>query len=196
MRHFLAERSDIAAVDQVQDKEQLFSQLSHHPQLLIIDYNVADFISVSELAMVSKKFPETNILVISADNDKSKILEVVQLGVKGYLTKDCSKDEVMMAIQSTAKGEKFFCHKILDIIMEKSFSPEEDHHDTTNLTAREREILKFIARGSSTKQIAEDLCLSPHTVHTHRKSIIKKLKIKSPTEFVIHAMDLGLIKPN
>lgn len=62
------------------------------------------------------------------------------------------------------------------------------------LTVRETEILSLIAHGHSTVAIADSLFLSPHTVQTHRKSIIKKLNIKSPTEFVIYALDMGLLK--
>ena len=196
LTQFLSERTDISSVGQVMERERLFEMLTEaKPSLLIADYNIPGYISIDDIQQVTKLFPNTHILIISSDNEKSSILKVVQLGVKGYLTKECSKEEVMLAIQSTAKGEKFFCHKILDIIMEKSFSSESDSSDPTVLTVRETEVLKWIASGKSTQQIAEQLYLSPHTVHTHRKSIIRKLNIKSPTEFVIYALDLGLIKP-
>jgi DNA-binding NarL/FixJ family response regulator len=167
----------------------------HKPDLLITDYNLANYITPDDLKIVKEISPATNILVISADDDKGTILDVLQLGVKGYLTKACSREEIMMAIQSTARGEKFYCHKILDIIMEKHFSPVPETFDASILTARETEILTLIAQGKSTQTIADNLHLSPHTVQTHRKSIIRKLNIKSPTEFVIYAIDFGLIKP-
>jgi DNA-binding NarL/FixJ family response regulator len=192
---FLEGRPDMWMVDQVLEAKHLAVSLEkNNPDLLIVDYNLPDFISSADLEELIKLRPNTNILIISSDSDKSRILKVLQLGVKGYLTKECSKDEVMMAIQSTAKGEKFFCHKILDILMEKHFSSEPKKNDPTILTVRETEILKLIASGRSSQQIADHLHLSPHTIQTHRKSIIRKLNIKSPTEFVIYAMDLGLIK--
>jgi DNA-binding CsgD family transcriptional regulator len=70
----------------------------------------------------------------------------------------------------------------------------ESGSEASVLTARETEILELIARGHSTLAIADRLFLSPHTVQTHRKSIIRKLNIKSPTEFVIYALDFGLLK--
>src|SRR5690606_8670381 len=119
--------------------------------------------------------------------------QALQLGVKGYVTKECSLEEVGMAVQATARGTKFFCQKILDILREKRL-PQEAEPEISTLTASEREILQMIANGQSTQRIADQLYLSPHTVQTHRKSIIKKRNIKSPTEFVIYAMDLGLLK--
>jgi two-component system, NarL family, invasion response regulator UvrY len=195
LRSFLADRADLQVVDQVQDSRELVNAVNQHrPDLLIADYNIPGFITLDDLEQLTREVSPLNILVISSDNDKPSILKTLQLGVKGYLTKACSKEEVLMAIQSVAKGEKFFCHKILDIIMEKHFSPQPENCDPTILTVRETEILKLIAKGRSTQQIADSLHLSPHTVQTHRKSIIRKLHIKSPTEFVIYAMDLGIIK--
>lgn len=196
LHHFIAAREDASIVGEV-DKADLLEDMvkKYKPDLLIADYNLPNFINRTHLQAVKTISPETNVLILSSDNNKSTILDILQLGVKGYVTKECSREEVMMAIQSTAKGEKFFCHKILDIIMEKHFSPEPEDCDPAILTVRETEILKLIAHGNSTQAIADELHLSPHTVHTHRKSIIKKLNIKSPTEFVIYAIDLGLLKP-
>jgi DNA-binding NarL/FixJ family response regulator len=164
------------------------------PDLLIADYNIPGYIVLDDIRNALTRSATTNVLILSSDSNKPTILDALQLGVKGYITKECSLEEVAMAVQSTAKGEKFFCHKILDIIMEKHFNTEPENCDPTILTARETEILKLLANGQSTQMIADGLHLSPHTVQTHRKSIIKKLNIKSPTEFVIYAMDLGLLK--
>ena len=195
LRHILQEKSDLSIVDQATSGDQLQSLIKEHkPDLLIADYNLPGFISKEDLAAVKNYSPKTNVLVVSSDNNKESILNVLQSGVIGYLTKQCSQREILTAVYSVAKGEKFYCHTILDMIMEKHFSPQPMEVVTNTLTARETEILKLLARGYSTKKLADQLHLSPHTVHTHRKSIIKKLKIKSPTEYVIYAMDLGLMK--
>lgn len=195
LRSFLADRTDLRVIEEVHDAKNLRDAVNRNlPDLLIADYNIPGYITLDDLGQLAREGTPLNILVISSDNDKTSIMKALQLGVKGYLTKACSRDEVLLAIQSVAKGEKFFCHKILDIIMEKHFSPQPENCDPTILTIRETEILKLIAKGRSTQQIADNLHLSPHTVQTHRKSIIRKLQIKSPTEFVIYALDLGIIQ--
>lgn len=192
----LNDRTDLAIVDQVTTRDRLTELLREHkPDLLIADYDMPGYITKGDLASIKDYSPQTNVLVISSDNDKASILQVLQSGVIGYLTKECSREEIMMAVYAVARGEKFFCHKILNIIMEKHFSPGPVEVLPGILTVRETEILKLLASGYSTQKVADELHLSPHTVHTHRKSIIKKLNIKSPTEFVIYAMDFGLIKP-
>ncbi len=196
LRYFLSGSKGIDIVDVVRNKSDLPKLIStHKPTLLIADYNLPGYINGNDIKEATSLSKDTNVLIISSDNNKANILDILQLGIKGYLTKECSREEVLHAIQSTAKGEKFFCHKILDIIMEKTFSPEPEACDPTVLTVRETEILRYIANGYSTQKVADELHLSPHTIHTHRKSIIRKLNIKSPTEFVIYAMDLGIIKP-
>ncbi|HTE31344.1 MAG TPA: response regulator transcription factor [Chryseolinea sp.] len=194
LTYLLNQRQDTTVVDNVLERDQLPHLLKkHYPDLLIVDYDAPGFVSSSDLLEVRTHSPSTNVLVVSADNNKASILEVLQAGVTGYLTKVCTTEEIMMAVSSVARGEKFFCHKILDIIMEKHFYPETDP-TVGILTSRESEILTLLATGYSTQKVADKLYLSPHTVHTHRKSIIKKLNIKSPTEFVIYALDFGLIK--
>lgn len=174
---------------------QLFKLLKeNYPQLIILDYNSLFDLTLYDLAEIARSHPQSNILVISSDNDKQTIIKVLELGVKGYLTKECSQQEVLRAIHATAEGEKFYCNKILDILMKNRLDKKDKNTEPVNLTLRETEVLKLIAEGNSTNEIAESLFLSYHTINSHRKNIIKKLKIKSPTEFVIYALEMGIIK--
>ena len=160
------------------------------PDLLIADYNIPGYVTLDELRSV---ISETNVntLIISSDSNRDTIRQSVNMGVKGYITKECSCEAIALAIRSTSRGEKFFCHKILDVIMSQDAGQQ-----PALLTGRELEILGLLAKGYSTQRAADELSLSPHTIHTHRKSIIKKLSIKSPTEFVLYAIDFGLIVIN
>jgi two-component system, NarL family, invasion response regulator UvrY len=189
-------RPDFKLSSIIQDPSMLEGEISRvNPDVLIVDYNLPDYISPDQLERVLGTNP-VNTLVITADDNKTSMMRVVQMGVQGFLTKSCSKEEILLAIQATARGEKFFCHKVLNMVLEKN-EPESKESDCepTGLTQRETEILRNLAAGFSTKKIADLLNLSPHTVHSHRKNIIKKLTIKSPTEFVVYAIDFGLIKP-
>jgi two-component system, NarL family, invasion response regulator UvrY len=196
LQFLLQDRTDFKIASIIHDPASLASEISRiNPGVLIVDYNLPDYISPDQLEKVLSANPQ-NTLVITADDNKTSMMRVVQMGVHGFLTKSCSKEEIVMAIQATARGEKFFCHKVLNMVLEKSHPDiEETDCEPTGLTQRETEILKNLAAGFSTKKIADLLNLSPHTVHAHRKNIIKKLNIKSPTEFVVYALDFGLIKP-
>lgn len=182
-----------AIVDDPQHFQHKISTTS--TDVLIVDYNQPGYITADQLEEVLRT-NAIKTLVITADDNKASMMKVVQMGVQGFLTKSCSREEILMAIQATAKGEKFFCHKVLNMVLEKNDEQKsEPDCEPTGLTQRETEILRNLASGFSTKEIADLLSLSPHTVHTHRKNIIRKLNIKSPTEFVVYAIDFGLIKP-
>ena len=188
---FLSGNPEFRVLENVRSPENIAERiLNEHPDVLILDYNIPGFFSVDDLEALMRTADHPNVLVISSDQNKASILRAVQLGIKGYITRECDKNEFLIAVQSAARGERFFCSKILDVILDTHPGDEEG---STVLTTREKEILKLLAQGYSTQKIADVLHLSPHTVQTHRKSIIRKLKIKSPTQFVIYALDMGLI---
>lgn len=195
--HLFEKTEGLESVGLVKYRSELNNMLKEHqPDLLVADHNLPDYISEKDIALVKEISPLTQILIISSDKNRNNILGVLKIGAKGYLTKDCSHEEILTAIAKVGKGEKFFCQSILDIIIEGSFNQEvEVPKPKSTLSEREKELLLLLAKGYSTQRAAETLNLSPHTIHTHRKKIIKKLNIKSPTQYVLVAMELGLLKP-
>jgi DNA-binding NarL/FixJ family response regulator len=130
--------------------------------------------------------------VISSDDQKENIYEVIQLGVLRFLTKKCDAQEIMQAFHAIVQGEKFFCSRIFNYIFEKSFSTSV-MNDPIPLSVRELEIVQLIARGLVAKEISRTLNLSTHTVYTHRKNIMEKLKLKRSSELVLFAVNNGLV---
>jgi DNA-binding NarL/FixJ family response regulator len=162
---------------------------------VIIDHQCPNYFSIQSVFSVRKRFPEQKMLIISGINNNSDVLQVLEQGTQGYLTHECDEGEIKHAIFSIAKGEKFFCNKVLDIILNKHlYTADEDNCAPTSLTLRENEITSLIAQGFTNKQIAEQLFLSPHTIHSHRKNIMKKLGIKSTSELTVYAINVGLIQ--
>jgi two-component system, NarL family, invasion response regulator UvrY len=195
MRAILSQDAAIRLAGMIVAPETLLSMVeTYQPSLLIMDYNLPAFIRKEQIGEVQKSFPKTNILVVSSDDNRSAILDVVRLGVKGYITKSSDHDEIITAVKTVGSGGKYFCQMVLDIILESSVAPEpEVRKSKSALSERELELLLLLAKGYSTHRAAEKLNLSPHTIHSHRKNIIKKLNIKSPTQYVLFAMDLGLM---
>ncbi|MEM6965044.1 MAG: response regulator transcription factor [Bacteroidota bacterium] len=109
------------------------------------------------------------------------------------MTKGCDEEEIINAIKATAKQERFFCNKILNFILEKSFAKSDDG-TTTPLTTREIEIVRLVVEGKIAKEIADELNLSTHTIYTHRKNIMNKLELKSTSELVLYAVEKGFVK--
>lgn len=194
LQSFIKGKKDLKLMEPIDSKEDLIEVLTRDkPQVLVVDYNLKDFISLDDLAEVKRLSANTQMLVISSDNSKDNIFKALEAGVNGYVTKECSQEEIVGAIYATAKGEKFFCNKVLDLILEKHLSKEEEACLPTELTLREIEIVKLIARGFSAKRIASKLHLSHHTVYTHRKNVMKKLGLNSAADLMLYAVKTGII---
>ena len=162
--------------------------------LIVIDPLAKEHFSVETTLTLKEKFPNQKTLIISDLESPQKVLKILEKGVQGYLTRQCDVAEITHAIFAIAKGGKFYCNKVIDIILNKQFSNEdEDNCEPTVLSERENEITTLVASGFTNKEIGEKLHLSHHTVHTHRRNILKKLGIKSTSELTIYAMNVGLI---
>jgi len=176
------------------NKEIWFKLSSLNPDILVIDYDDKNFLDINEITKIKEYVPSTKILVISNHDEKQNILNVIRQGAFGYLTKECEADEIIKALNAVSKGEKFFCSKILDVILERHYEPYNKNGSTILLSGREVEIIKLIAEGNSNQNIADKLFLSIHTIYTHRKNIMKKLKLKSPVELVLYALNSGIVE--
>jgi DNA-binding NarL/FixJ family response regulator len=194
LQNLLSERKDFCISGEASNSSELLRLVRQfHPHVVIFDYNSEKNFLIDDIAMVKNISPETNFLIISADSCKSNIYRVIELGAVSFLTKECDKEEIINAIYATAKNEKFLCHKVIDIIIEKHIHTDEDTCKAFNLSLRETEIIKLTAKGWDAKTIAGHLFLSTHTIYTHKKNIMKKLKINSSSEMIVYAIQNGLI---
>jgi len=196
LKNLIRNSMDFKVVGEASCEEDLLNILSSKKvNVVILDYNQPKSFEVGSIQRIKKFSPNTNILIISSDNTRNNIYEILELGVSGFLTKQCEEEEIQNAIKATAKGEKFFCNNVLNYILEKSFSAEEEGDcSPTPLTFREIQVVKLVATGKIAKEIASDLNLSIHTVYTHRKNIMRKLELSSTSELVIYAINHGIIE--
>lgn len=184
------------------DKHDLISQLQlSKPNLLITDFSSLG-IDIEELKTIVKKFPKIKFLVITEMLTKNNLNKVLQSGITSYLLKDCDKTEILEAVNSTIKGEKFICGKIVSYLTaEKEIVPTNSFIkslgcDGMSVTDREIDIIRGIAEGLSNKLIADKLKLSTHTVNTHRKNIMSKLGVNNTAGVVMFAVKNQLLQTN
>ena len=196
LRHLLMGNEVFWVVGEANDEAELMEQLRTRPaKVVILDYKQPGNFSKATVARIREAAPHTNILIISADNHKDNIFQILEQGVNSFVTKSCAEEEILDAIKATARGEKFFCTKILDYLLERSFSSGQGSDcGPTPLTPREIEIVQLVSRGLIAKEIANTLNLSTHTIYTHRKNIMKKLQLSSASELVFYAVNTGLVK--
>lgn len=163
------------------------------PDILILDYN-PDYFKPAALHHALEGNQHCRVIIISSQSKRWDIMKSLQFNVYCYLTKECGKMDICKAIHATVRGEKFFCTFILDVLLaENRTSKTENVCSASCLTMRETEIIKLIAEGKVSKQIAAQLHLSLHTVQTHRKNIMKKLQLHSALELHQYAIQHGLV---
>jgi DNA-binding NarL/FixJ family response regulator len=196
LRQLLSQKEQYFVVGEVGNEEELIASLKiNQPDLVVMDYSQSDNFRPGSVAKIRSISPRSQILIISADTRKENIFQVLELGVTSFLTKTCGTNEILDAAQATLKGDKFFCTRVIDFLLEKSFAKDTDVSCApTPLSNREIEIVQLSAKGLIAKEIADVLNLSTHTVYTHRKNIMKKLHISSASELVLYAVNKGLVQ--
>jgi DNA-binding NarL/FixJ family response regulator len=172
--------------------KKLISQTN--PDIVTIDYAQLGFFSLEDIKFLQTHSPQTKVLVISDDENSENIFKALDYGALSFLTKECDPPEILNALIATSKSEKFICHKIIEVILDKKSIPiKEENCKRSLLSFREIEIIQLTAKGLSAKEIANQLFLSLHTVYTHKKNIMKKLKINSSSEIILYAINKRII---
>lgn len=158
----------IGSASTLNELEYLLTSLQ--AEVIILD--IQDF-TTSDMQYINSRY-NVNILILSNRQHKNEILQAIEHGIKNYIFKECSTQEITDAIYATAKGEQFFCEKTMQTLFGHKLPPKKVD-GMPLLSHRETEIVQLIAEGLANKDIAEKLYLSIHTIKTHRKNIIKKL---------------------
>ncbi len=159
----------------------------YQPNIFITDYQESNGSFDNSLDRLSEISKLTQVLIISDDEDPSRIKQVFDSGIMGFLTKHCSASEIENALANISNGTRFFCQEIIDILLNEQKSSDQLKSD--GLSTREIEVLGLIGKGLTSKQIAENLFVSIHTVNSHRKSLLKKLDMKSPAQLIAYALE-------
>ncbi|HOA38268.1 MAG TPA: response regulator transcription factor, partial [Flavihumibacter sp.] len=131
--------------------------------------------------------PKSKILGMSTYNDASVIRQMVQKGAKGYLIKNATAEELYTAIENVYNGRTYFTADVQRILAESSLK------SLPRLTRREQEVLRLIAGGKTTQQIAEQLFVSPLTVETHRRNLMQKFGVSNAPALIKMAIDEKLL---
>ncbi len=195
------EESDIEITLIAKESSELIDSSSlKECDVLLIDF-VSNGFSIDSISLAQRKMKNPNILAITNEQTALTITSALKAGVKSYVKKCCSLQEIRDAVYSTSKGEAFFCGQIVETIQAESidvndFTSEQFTCEPIRLSVRELEVIKLISEGYTNAQIAEKLYLSSHTINTHRKNIMAKLGVNNTAAIVMYAVKSKIISPN
>ena len=167
------------------------------PQVVVLDLQIPGPNGVAVTAEVVRQDPSARVLILSASGEQADVLEAVKAGATGYLVKSASRSELIAAVRRVAQGDTVFTPGLAGLVLGEFRRMLEAPADTRrsgdgDLTDRETEILKMVAKGMSYKQIAERLVISHRTVQNHVQNTLRKLQMHNRVELTRYAIAQGL----
>jgi len=191
LKNILSQQENFMVVGCYSSSIELFAGLENHAlDVLLLDINLSDGNSIDLIKPILKKYPAIQIMILSVHNEFAVINSTLEEGAMGYIQKNALVTEIILGIETILKGEKFLCNQTKRIVEMKANS---GLNTVPKLTRREKEILQEASLGLTTLQIADKLCISPHTVESHRKNLIAKFKTTNISTAVKLAMEYGLV---
>jgi two-component system, NarL family, invasion response regulator UvrY len=175
------------AIEMVKDKR---------PDIVLLDINLAKESGIDAVPLIRKFSPGTRIIAASMHNQPAYVKKMLQLGAKGYVTKNSPCEEMITAIEEVMKGNIYICEEIKNISADGVVNPDVDGAaDIKDLSFREIEVVKLMKEGLASKAIALHLGIALRTVEVHRHNVLKKLQSKNTASLInfINNTDLGFL---
>jgi DNA-binding NarL/FixJ family response regulator len=193
LRRVLEEMKDVEVLEPVGNGRQLLVRLRESPvDLVLLDLQMPQLDGLETLRILQKEFPRLRVLVFTNYNQQKLLREARNLGARGYLSKNCTSQELKEAVLAVEDGGTWFPEEPPAAADPPSLFVN-DFMKKYQITQREVEIIRKIAQGYTTKEIGEQLYVSEFTVNAHRRNICRKLDIYTPVGLVNFAKEHGLV---
>ncbi len=197
LRSLLSANPDFEIVGEAEDgREAIRCVEKFKPNLVLTDLSMPRMNGMDAIREIKRRSPETKVLVLTVHKGEEYILATLQAGADGYLLKDSTHAELMVAVKHVLSGRRYISPGISDKVLEGYLEGRKTLKTRTpweTLTPREREILKLIAEGYKNKEIADDLCISVKTVEKHRSNLMEKLNLHNVQALTTYAIEKGLV---
>jgi len=161
------------------------------PDIIVMDINLNGAIDVKSTESIKERWPKTHVVAFSMHNEVQVIRRMLKAGASAYLTKSAPHDELIMAIRSVMRGEVYYDREVLNVMTDSLTNGLEEKPAEVNLSARENEVLYFVSKEFTNQEMADRMDISLRTVETHKRNLIKKLRVKNVVGLVRYAMENG-----
>ncbi|GAA1267435.1 response regulator transcription factor [Saccharothrix xinjiangensis] len=164
------------------------------PDVVLMDLNLGASTGVEATTLITGSLSGTRVLVLSASGEHDDVLEAVKAGASGYLVKSASAEELVDAVSRTAAGDAVFTPGLAGLVLGeyRRMAAAPGEQDKPQLTERETEVLRLVAKGLTARQIANRLVISHRTVENHVQSTLRKLQLHNRVELARYAIEHGL----
>jgi RNA polymerase sigma factor (sigma-70 family) len=166
------------------------------PNIVLLDLTMPKMSGIEVAKVITEKYQNVKTIIFSMHNNQEYMISSVENGAMGYLLKDTSKEEILKAINTVSEGKKYFPSSVSATIIDGLLLKRDEakpnnkimNSSFSKLSKKEKEILRFVSEGLSSKEIAEKLGLSIRTVSNHRANIIKKTEVKNTADLIKQAV--------
>lgn len=189
--------ADMQVVGEAADGREALEKVRElTPDVVVMDIAMPLLGGMEATRRIRKEFPSTKVLALTQYSDKEYVLPVIEAGAHGFVSKTAASSELAAGIRSVFRGDSFLSPSVARLLVESfqqggGLPDRRDPYD--QLTGREREVLKLLAEGHTTQEIADILVLSPKTVEGYKTSLMDKLDIHNRVDLVKYALRKGII---
>jgi DNA-binding NarL/FixJ family response regulator len=196
LKRILAEARDLKVIGEVADGLELLKVLNTlTPNMVILDISMPNIRGIEAIQEIKTLHPELKMLVLTMHRDMEYLHQAISSGAHGYLLKEDADSELFSAINKVKQGKIYISPKLSEYLTEDWAKIRRGEHELSSeaepLTTREREVLKLVAEGKSSKEVASLLNISIRTVEHHRANIMVKLNCKNIAELIKYAIQKG-----
>lgn len=198
LRDVLEDEKDFEIIGEAANGNEAVSLAKKlQPDVVLMDIRLPQLDGISATRVVRKECPKANVVILSSYEDEAHVLEAIQAGANGYLSKMLPAKELLNALRTFSQEGVLIPQPIMGKLMEgiRKISSAQIEASLINLTKTELSILAMVGHGSSNQEIAKSTASSIKTVKNHLNRIFQKLNVKNRTEAVLKGIDLGLITP-
>ena len=193
LRQILSQHENIRLINEAANGGEVFEMLENATyNLLLLDISLPDLSGLDVLQQVKKKWPKTNVLMLSMHPQEQYAIRALKYGASGYLTKDAAAEELMLAVRKIAENGKYISQSLADC-MAVQLNNDGNQPTHEKLSEREYEIMIKIAGGKSLKEIGTELFISNKTVSTYRSRVMKKMQLEKNTDLARYCIENQLI---
>jgi DNA-binding NarL/FixJ family response regulator len=193
LRFVVEAQADMEVIACVQDsREAVRLSIETRPDVVLIDHAMPLLNGTEATYLIRERCPETHVIILSMYSNRVHVLRALQAGATGYVVKKSAAKEVVDAIKSVHKGERYLSKELADSVIDEAVHKTASGDPLERLSSRERQVLQMLAEGHAVAQIAATLSLSPKTVETYRARMMEKLDIHDFATLVRFAIQHGI----
>ena len=198
IKSIISQTENMEVVSEAADGQELIDQIGEHqPDMVILDISMPKMNGIETVAILRERFADVRILILTMHAQAQYVYQTISSGAHGYLLKDDSDTELCTAIETVHQGKIYISPQLVSEVSGGMVSAIHDQKESpiVKLTKREKQVLRMVVKGKTSKQMAETLCLSPRTIDHHRASLLKKFKKKKTVDLVNHVVRNSIVVP-